>query len=229
MTKFKYEIRNQKYMVCEDIENRYVVYEIKEELLSDRKVKGIYKDYLQLLSYEQDIEYAKAYVEQMFFSKDTSLIDGALINGAIQLLVKCFTNPSGKGRPGMDPTKVFHNYATEIGEKSYLKQYNQFYEARKTVIAHDQKDYLENKIGLTVDRKTCIPIEITYIKQKSHYLYKQNAEIMQKMLDIVLKYIQKEKIKREKILLDYFMSVSQKELNTYKEFKCDEIELSNVW
>lgn len=36
--------------------------------------------YRSLLSHKRDLEYAEAYLNQMFFQIDTSLIDGALIN-----------------------------------------------------------------------------------------------------------------------------------------------------
>ena len=72
--------------------------------------------YRALLAMKKDMEYAEAYLNQMFFAKDTSLIDGALINSSIQLLVKCFTNPSGRGRLNLDFKKVFRSYAQRIGE-----------------------------------------------------------------------------------------------------------------
>ena len=115
MSNFKYEIREQRYKVHGDEKEQFIVYRITEEKLSDNGIKGVYNNYLRLLAYDQDIEYAKAYIKQMFFGESTSLIDGALINSAIQLLVKCFTNPSGKGRPGLNATKVFQVYASEIG------------------------------------------------------------------------------------------------------------------
>lgn len=52
--------------------------------------------YKSLLAHKKDMEYAKEYLNQMFFQKDSSLIDGALINSAIQLLVKCFTSSKGE-------------------------------------------------------------------------------------------------------------------------------------
>lgn len=228
MAKFEYEIKNHKYKVCEDEGNKYIVYRITEEVLPDG-MKGIYNNYLRLLAYDQDIKYAKAYINQMFFDEGTSLIDGALINSSIQLLVKCFTNPRGKGRPGLNPTKVFQVYANEIGEKSYLEQYNQFYEARRTALAHDQKDYLNSQIGLTVIKKNGIPLEITCIQVRSNYLYKQNADIMKKMLEIVSEYVNKERKEKEQRLLDYFLNVTNAERTKYKEFICGNIELSHAW
>ena len=71
--------------------------------------------YKSLLAHKRDMEYAEAYLNQMFFGDSTSLIDGALINSAIQLLIKCFTNPSGKGRSKLDEVKVFRTFAQKIG------------------------------------------------------------------------------------------------------------------
>ena len=46
----------------------------------------------------------------MFFQKDTTLIDGALINSAIQLLIRCFSNPRNKGRGCLNSNEVFRTY-----------------------------------------------------------------------------------------------------------------------
>ena len=86
--------------------------------------------YRGLLALKKDMEYAEAYLNQMFFGESTSLIDGALINSSIQLLVKCFSNPSGDGRPNLDSTKVFRTFAKSIGEEDLTKQFSQFYYAR---------------------------------------------------------------------------------------------------
>lgn len=72
MSKFQYEIKNNKYKVSEDKKGQYIVYEITEELLPDSRLKGVYRDYLRLLATELDLEYAQAYVNQMFFDEHTS-------------------------------------------------------------------------------------------------------------------------------------------------------------
>ena len=229
MSKFQYEIKNNKYKVSEDKKGQYIVYEITEELLPDSRLKGVYRDYLRLLATELDLEYAQAYVNQMFFDEHTSLIDGALINSAIQLLIKCFTNPSGKGRPNLSPQRIFQSFAEEIGKQNYLRQYNQFYAARNTSIVHDQEDYLDNRIGLTVDNENRDLQEITSITNRRKFLYKQNAKIMREMLEIVLKYIEREKAEKEKILLDYFQQIDDLQAAGYEEMSCENMEISNAW
>lgn len=73
--------------------------------------------YGTLLEQKRDMDYAKAYLNQMFFRSDTSVIDGTLINSAMQLLIKCFTNPSNKGRRCLEHKMVFGTYAKQIGEQ----------------------------------------------------------------------------------------------------------------
>lgn len=82
----------------------------------------------------------------MYFYEGTTLIDGALINSAIQLFVKYFTNLSGKGRSQLYE-KVFGKYAQSIGKK-YLTQFNRFYNTRRRSRAHDDNDFKENMVVL---------------------------------------------------------------------------------
>ena len=86
--------------------------------------------YRALLAHERDLEYAEAYLNQMFFNTGTSLIDGALINSAIQILVKCFSNPSNMGRRCLDSTKVFRKHAESIGENDLTTLFAKFYAER---------------------------------------------------------------------------------------------------
>lgn len=63
MANLKYEIKNKKYKVLGDEKEQFIIYEITEDLLSDARMKGVYNNYLQLLAYDQDIAYAKAYID----------------------------------------------------------------------------------------------------------------------------------------------------------------------
>jgi len=64
---------------------------------------------------------------QMFFTPDTVLIDGALINMSIQLLIRWFTKLGKNDRIKFDESKVFKTYAIEIGELDLSRTYLQFY------------------------------------------------------------------------------------------------------
>lgn len=145
--------------------------------------------YRALLAMKKDMEYAEAYLNQMLFEEDTSLIDGALINSSIQLLVKCFSNPSGKSRRNLDSNKVFRIFAKKIGEEDLTKQFSQFYDARNRVISHDQINYAENIVGLTVNRLTGYAEDIVEITIRTRYLFEQNQRMLLRMVDIVLKYL----------------------------------------
>lgn len=63
MANLKYEIKNKRYKVLGDEKEQFIIYEITEDVLSDAKMKGVYNNYLQLLAYDQDIAYAKAYID----------------------------------------------------------------------------------------------------------------------------------------------------------------------
>lgn len=63
MANLKYEIKNKRYKVLGDEKEQFIIYEITEDLLSDARMKGVYNNYLQLLAYDQDIAYAKAYID----------------------------------------------------------------------------------------------------------------------------------------------------------------------
>lgn len=229
MNELKYEIKDGKYKVTNDEKGQYKIIQLNTTNSED--INGLCNRYLMLLSYEQDLKYANQYLVQMFFGENnsTTLIDGALINSSIQLLIKCFTNPSGKGRPGMDAKKVFEKYAMETGKKSYLKQYNQFYAARTKVLAHDQDTYLESMIGLTLDTIKCQPVEVAWISVRTRYLYKQNADILKEMLEIVLDYIKEQKEQIEKKILEYYGSKTFSEILSHEEMQVQDIEFSNYW
>lgn len=183
--------------------------------------------YRSLLAQKRDMEYAEAYLNQMFFGESTSLIDGALINSAIQLLVKCFSNPSGKGRPNLSVNKVFRTYAKSIGEEDLTRQFSQFQEARNEVISHDQRDYSENIIGLVVDSLNDHAEDIVELTIREGFLYRQNHEILLRMVHVVLKYLnsQIEGIKRS--LIEEYNQMPEKPY--LGRIICKNIPMATAW
>ena len=123
---------NGNYKVCEIIDF--------ETVLTTR--------YQELLSQKHDLNRATAFLDQMFFKEDTSLIDGALINTAIQLLVRCFTKSGNNDRMRFDEIKVFKKYAMQNGEEDLSEIYLKFYNARNKVISHDELNYTNNIVHL---------------------------------------------------------------------------------
>ena len=103
----KYEITDNGYCAATPY-NDYKIYELNgfETELTNR--------YRELLSQKHDLERATACLNQMFFNEDTTLIDGALINTAIQLLIRCFTKSGQDDRMKFDHIKVFKNMQPEL-------------------------------------------------------------------------------------------------------------------
>lgn len=91
MSKYLYELSNGTLCV-KNCSEPVEVFDLKQKMT---EFTGYHRS---LLAHKHDMDYAREYLQQMFFHKDTTLIDGALINSAIQLLVRCFSNPSCKGR-----------------------------------------------------------------------------------------------------------------------------------
>lgn len=225
--KFQYAIKDDQYVVINDKDCRYKVYQI-----DDSNIDGLHSllnRYLSLLANKHDLTYARTYVDQMFFSEGTTLIDGALINSAIQLLIKCFTNPAGKGRPQLNEKKVFDAFAQSTGRKSYLKQYSDFYNARRRSIAHDDSDFKDNMVFITVDIRDCKPVEIAYINMRRKFLYKQNADILKEMITIALEFINEQKQQIENKLIEHYSAKPFSEILQYKILDFKGIELSNCW
>jgi hypothetical protein len=224
---FKYTITDNQYTVIDDVDNRYIVYQINDSNLGE--LRGLFNSYISLLANENDLTYARQYIDQMFFSENTTLIDGALINSSIQILIKCFTNPAGKGRSQLDAQKVFDKFAQNTGRASYIKQYHDFYNIRIRSLAHDENDYKDNIVGLTVDTQNHKPVEIGYIKVRSKFLYKQNADILREMISVALEYINAQKQELEKRLIEHFSQKPISEILEYKILDCNGVELSNSW
>lgn len=182
--------------------------------------------YRSLLSHKRDLEYAEAYLNQMFFQIDTSLIDGALINSAVQTLVKCFSNPRNMGRCCLDSTKVFRRYAKAMGEQDLTGYFSKFYDARNTVIAHDQINFRENIIGLTVDTTTGEAEDIAEIIIRTKYLYKQNQETLLRLIKVAKEYVENQiKGLREKLIGEYNEATSKPNLC---EVVCENIPIETA-
>ena len=183
--------------------------------------------YKSLLAHRRDMEYAEAYLKQMFFCDSTSLVDGALINSAIQLLIKCFTNPSGKGRSKLDEVKVFRTFAQKIGEVDFTRQFSQYYDARNHVISHDQMNFTENIIGLVVNSTDGSAEDIAELTIRTGYLYKQNQETLLRMVQVVLKYLDEQIIGLKQSLLEEYNGLPGKPDLT--KICCENIPIAKSW
>lgn len=183
--------------------------------------------YRSLLAHKRDLEYAEAYLNQMFFDVNTSLIDGALINAAIQLLVKCFSSQSLKGRRGLSDKKVFHTYAKKLGEADYLQQFYQLSTARNKVLAHDELDHVNNIVGLVVDRTSGEAVDIAELTIRTGYLYAQNKDLLLKMVRLALSYVcnQIENVKTG-ITEEYNNLPSRPSL---AELSCETVPMATAW
>lgn len=214
-------------VVMDDKEGKYKIYQIEESNIGE--LQGMLKRYLSLLANEHDLTYSKAYIDQMFYSENTTLIDGALINSAIQLLVKCFNNSGGKGRAQLDFKKIFDSFAKSIGKPSYLKQYNKLRDIRNQTLAHDENDFKENKVGISIDTHEGKIVEITHIKIRQKFLYEQNANVLKEMIEIALKFIDGQKQEIESVLIDYFGKKPLSEISQYNLLDCKGADSINAW
>lgn len=183
--------------------------------------------YRALLAHERDLQYAEAYLNQMFFQQDTSLIDGALLNSAIQVLVKCFSNPSNMGRCCLDQTKVFRKYAKTIGEQDLTGSFLKFYNARNTIIAHDQINHKENIIGLVVENNTCQAEDIAEITIGTELLYKQNQETLHRLIKIAKSYVDNQ-IQGLRIMIISEYNEANPKPNLSK-IECENIPIKTAW
>lgn len=73
MNKYKYVIKNKTVQVI-GYEDSITVYNI--ESWKPERVNY----YRSLLAHRRDMDYAKEYLNQMFFDENTTLIDGSLMN-----------------------------------------------------------------------------------------------------------------------------------------------------
>lgn len=204
MTYFQYEFTDHGYVV-KDKEEQFLVLEINgfENELT--------KHYRELLSQKYDLDRANAYLDQMFFGRDSKLIDGALINSAIQLLVRCFTKTSREDRIKFDEVKVFGKYAESIGEERCIDQYRKFYDIRNKVLSHDELNYHNNIVGITVD--LCGNAQdIASITVNTHYVYKENRELLKHLINIAYKFAEEQVRNVEEILIEKYNACEPKPL-----------------
>ncbi|MBE6113260.1 MAG: hypothetical protein E7195_09685 [Peptococcaceae bacterium] len=220
MGKYNYVIKGNTVQVS-GFEDSLTIY----DLYSWEPAKVNY--YRSLLAQKRDMEYANAYLNQMFFSENSTLIDGALINSAIQLLVKCFSNPQEMGRSRLDDKKVFRRFAKETIKEDLTEQFAKFYEARNKVISHDQIEYKNNIVGLVINKENNHAEDIAAITIKTTYLYKQNQEILLKLVKVVNNYIdsQLEKLNKQ-FINDYNNSVIKPNL---KLVRCENMKMATHW
>lgn len=183
--------------------------------------------YRTLLAHKKDMEYAQAYLNQMFLKTDTTLIDGALINAAIQLLVKCFSNPSQKGRRKLDSKKVFRSFAKRIGEDDLTSQFDQFYRARNKVLSHDEHDFKENIVGLVVDQRTGAAVDMAEITIRTHYLFAENQKLLLRLVSIVLAYLDDQMETLKALLITDFNS--ERDKPELRSIICENVPISTAW
>ena len=163
----------------------------------------------------------------MFFREDTSLIDGALINSAIQLLVKCFASQNKNGRRPLNSNRVFVKHAKKMGECDLSKQYAQFYNARNQTLSHDQHNFKENIVGITVDLKNNTAEEIVAFTVRTGYLYKENQQLLLRLINVVQSFLEEQKIEIENMIVDEFNKLSPRpSLNV---LKCENVPISVAW
>lgn len=218
MPTYEYYVSNEVIKVLNH-ESEYTVYDLgmwREEIVNR---------YRCLLAHKWDLKRAKAYLDQMFFEIDTSLIDGALINSAIQLLFRCFANRRDNGRINLDPKKVFRKYAKDLGEEDYWIQYQQFANNRNKVIAHDQSDYKHGIVGITVNDLSGLAEDVVGFSISTGYLYKENQELLLHMIYIASRYVEDQLESVKKLLIEEY-NVDKPDFNCILKTT---ISKFNVW
>jgi len=222
MGDFEYEITPNGYCIKGE-DSQYKVLELDnfEPVLTTR--------YKELLAQKHDLDRAEACLKQMFFSEDSTLIDGALMNTAIQLLVRCFTKSGIHDRMKFDENKVFKKYALQIGEADLSQTYLQFYNARNKVISHDELNYSNNVVGITVDSND-VAYDITHLTVATKYVYKQNRDLLLRLIAIASKYCDSQLDGLEQQLIDGYNQMEHKPvLAPIDSARLAEFEAFNVW
>lgn len=198
----EYEITDNGYCATPPY-NDYIVYELNGfETESTNR-------YRELLSQKHDLERATACLNQMFFNEDTTLIDGALINTAIQLLVRCFTKSGQDDRMKFDYIKVFKKYAVQIGETELSDIYLKFYDARNKVISHDELNYMNNIVGIIINNSgnAC---DITELTVSTHYVYERNKQLLLRLIHVATAYCAEQLDGIKKQLIEKYNATSPK-------------------
>lgn len=220
MDEFNYIKDGNRYYV-EGQGNKYIVYNLGEYC------PELARQYRIMMAHKHDLDRAIACLEQMFFSQETSLIDDTLINTAIQLLVRCFSNPANKGRKKLDYVKVFRVFSRSIGESDFTQQFSKFYDARNEVISHDQDGFDENLIGITIDVDNNIAVDIKDITIRTTYLYKQNQVVLKKLLFIAQKYVEEQLDQIKQKLIEWYNTNDDKIILSL--FEAPNVERFNAW
>lgn len=187
----------------------------------------IIKQYKIMMGHRHDLDRALACLSQMFFSKETSLIDGVLINTAIQLLVRCFSNPSNRGRRKLSYIKVFRKYSMSIGQGDLTEQFSMFYDIRNEVIAHDQNDYQNNLVGLIVEKETRRAVDVADITLRTTYLYKQNQEILRRLITVAQKYTNLKIDELKQNIVEWYNDNCNEV--SFSILECPNVETMNIW
>ena len=173
---------SQNYVMVKGDNSNYSVLEYRDK-------SPIVKRYKAMTACEWDVNYAIACLDQMFFHENTSLIDGCLINTSILILIRLFSNPRNKGRVCFEPTKVLKTFSKQKGFKDYSNTFRQFYDARNQIIAHDQRDFKENLIGITVDKRSNKAIDLCPIAIRTRFLYKENQQLLKEIFEVIKLYV----------------------------------------
>lgn len=222
MATYEYEVTDNGYCAKEP----YSMYEVLEVINFEPTLTGRYKE---LIAQKHDLDRAKACLEQMFFASDTTLIDGALMNTAIQLLVRCFTKSSVSDRLKFDEQKVFKKFALEIGEADLYGTYMQFYQARNKVISHDELNYSNNIVGITVDPNG-MACDITHLTVSTRYVYKRNKELLLRLINIASQYCDRQVKSVSDILIEKYNQTQPKpSLSKIDPERLEEFESFNTW
>ena len=105
--------------------------------------------------------------------------------------------------------------------------FSKFYDARNTVIAHDQINFRENIIGLTVDTTTGEAEDIAELTIRTKYLYKQNQKTLLRLIKVAKEYVENQiKGLREKLIGEYNGATSKPNLC---EVVCENIPIEAKW
>ena len=196
MISLGYDFSKDYVMVKED-SDRYSVFEYLNK-------SPIVERYKAMTACEWDVNYAIACLDQMFFQENTSLVDGCLINTSILILVRLFSNPKNKGRVCFDSTKVLRTFSTQKGFKDYTNTFKQFYNARNQIIAHDQQDFKETIIGITVDKTSNEAIDLCTLAVRTRFLYKENQQLLKEIYNVIKLYISDQlELLKNKIIAEY--------------------------
>lgn len=203
MEEYKYTIKSNTIQAVGH-EQELAVFDISEW------APEIVKYYKSLLAHKKDMEYAREYLNQMFFQSNSTLIDGALINSSIQLLAKCFSNQSGQGRRRLSPKKVFRSFSKQVGEEDFTRQFGQFRTARNTVLSHDDGCYSENIVALVVNQSSGVAEDIAEMTVRKRYLYRDNQKLLLRMITVVLAYLDDQLATVKKKLIEDYNQLSEK-------------------